>query len=157
MPNYPRPKGATPLLASLVPAFAQCTSANRMHGPPLAFSSCNPPALRSGQLTVGTPDANGQTANSAGMVRYDAIVGDPGTPADEADVALRVNITDVRRQSDLADYTGQLQASAALRITDRDNAGSGRLTGRAPPRTARSRGRFRARPRRTRRSGRRAR
>ena len=89
MPNYPRPKGATPVQTSLVPAFQPCTSANRMHGPPLAFGSCNPPALRSGQLTVGTPDANGSTANSAGTVRYDAMLGDPGTPADEADVALR--------------------------------------------------------------------
>ena len=124
VPNYPRPKGATPLRASLVPAFAQCTAANRTHGPPLAFGSCNPPALRSGQLTVGTPDANLAGANSSGVVRMDAVIGDPGTPADEADVALRVSLTDVRRQSDLADYTGQLQASAATRITDRDSAGS---------------------------------
>ena len=49
------------------------------------------------------------------------MIGDPGTPADEADVTLRVELTDVRRRSDLADYTGQLQASAAIRITDRDN------------------------------------
>jgi len=124
VPNYPRPKGATPLRTALVPTFQQCTSANRTHGPPLAFGSCNPPALRSGQLTIGTPDANLTSANSMGHVRYDTVVGDPGTPADEADVALRVSITDVRRQSDLADYIGQLQASSAIRITDGDSAAS---------------------------------
>jgi hypothetical protein len=38
-----------------------------------------------------------------------------------ADVRLEVSITDVRRKSDLSDYTGQLRADAALRITDRLN------------------------------------
>ncbi len=122
VPNYPRPRGATPIRVALVPAYAPCASPNRTHGPALAFGSCNPPAQQSAQLTVGTPDANSRTANSEGHVRFGTVVGDPGTPADEADVTLRVELTDVRRRSDLADYTGQLQASAALRITDRDNA-----------------------------------
>jgi glucose/arabinose dehydrogenase len=122
--NPARPRGATPVRVSLVPAFQQCTASNRTHGPALAFPSCNPPVLRSGQLTVGTPDANSAAANFDGQVRYEVIVGNPGTTADEADVALRVAINDVRRQSDLADYTGQLQASAGLRLTDRDNPGS---------------------------------
>ena len=121
VPNYPRPKGATPLRASLVPAFRQCASPNRLHGPPLAFGSCSPPLEESAQLTVGTPDANGNAANSSGLVRFEALIGNPGTPADEADVALRVDLNDVRRRSDLADYTGQLQASVPIRITDRDN------------------------------------
>ena len=121
VPNYPRPKGATPTRVSLVPAFSQCTSPNRTHGPALAFASCNPPAQQSAQLTVGTPDANSNAANSAGYVRFGTLIGDPGTPADEADVTLRVELTDVRRRSDLADYTGQLEARAPIRITDRDN------------------------------------
>lgn len=121
VPNYPRPKGATPSRVPLVPAFTQCTTPNRTHGPALAFGSCNPPAQQSAQLTVGTPDANSRTANSSGLVRFETVVGNPGTPADEADVTLRVELTDVRRRSDLADYTGQLQASTSLRITDRDN------------------------------------
>ena len=58
--GYPRPKGATPFRVPLVPAYAQCTGGNRQHGPPLAFSSCNPPQQTSSQLTVGTPDANGR-------------------------------------------------------------------------------------------------
>ena len=46
------------------------------------------------------------------------IVGNPSTSADEADVALSFQLTDVRRQSDLGDYTGELEAGAVLRITD---------------------------------------
>ena len=121
VPGYPRPKGATPLLASLVPAYQPCTAPNRTHGPPLAFGSCNPPAENSAQLTVGTPDANGQAAGSTGFVRLAVLAGDPGTPGDQADVRLRLQITDVRRRSDLADYTGELRASVPTRITDQDN------------------------------------
>jgi hypothetical protein len=54
--------------------------------------------------------------------------GDPATPADEADLRMVVLTTDVRRQSDLSDYPGQLQARMLLRITDKDNpppSGSG--------------------------------
>jgi hypothetical protein len=38
-----------------------------------------------------------------------------------ADVRLSVSATDVRRESDLADYTGQLEAAQTLQITDRLN------------------------------------
>src|SRR5205823_6685358 len=41
-PNYARPRGATPIHAPLVPAYAPCTSANRSHGAPLASGSCAP-------------------------------------------------------------------------------------------------------------------
>jgi glucose/arabinose dehydrogenase len=121
VPDYPRPKSAVRVRVPLVPTFQQCTAPDRTHGPPLVFGSCNPPVLRSAQLTVGTPDANGAAVNSSGSVRFVTLAGDPKTTADEADVALVVSITDVRRLSGLADYTGQLQASAGLRITDRDN------------------------------------
>ena len=40
------------------------------------------------------------------------VAGDPGTSADEADVMLEVSLTDVRRKTDLLDYTGQLQVDA---------------------------------------------
>src|SRR6185503_194505 len=49
---YPRPKGATPFLTYLVPAYNTCVSPNRQHGPPLAFASCNPPTQSSTALTV---------------------------------------------------------------------------------------------------------
>jgi TolB protein len=118
---YARPKGATPYRVSLVPAYQACASPNRTHGPSLAFPSCNPPAQVSSTLTVGSPDANARTANSIGSVRLDLIPGVPSTPADEADVNIAFSITDVRRRSDLADYTGEVQLSHTVRITDRDN------------------------------------
>ena len=68
--GFPRPAGASPLRASLVPAYNACTSANRTHGPALAYPSCNPPVRSSGPLTVGTPDANGFAANSVSFVRF---------------------------------------------------------------------------------------
>ena len=110
---------------SLVPAFAECTDPNRTHGPTLSAPSCNPPAQSSTQLTVGTPDANGRQAKSAGTLRADVIVGDPTSSTDEADVALSFQLTDVRRKSDLSDYSGELDAGAVVRITDRaDGAGA---------------------------------
>jgi Tol biopolymer transport system component len=120
--GYPRPKGATPMYASLVPAYNQCTSPNRTHGPPLASGSCNPPAQSSGQLTVGSPDVagNGQAANAVGFAKYDVIPGVAGG-ADDADVKFTFSFTDVRRQGTLADYTGQLQATTTVQITDRLN------------------------------------
>ena len=117
---YPRPKGATPLRVSLVPAHGLCSSPNREHGPPLAFGSCNPPVAESAQLTTGTPDLNGQATGMSGFVRYETLVGNPATPADEADLSLRVEITDVREQGSLADYAGEVQAQASTRLTNRD-------------------------------------
>ena len=116
--GYPRPKGATPIRVSLVPAYKQCTSSNRTHGPPLAHPACNPPVLESGQLTIGSPDANGAAANSSGVAKYEAIVGAPGG-ADDSDIAFTFSLTDVRRQGTLADYTGQLQATTTVRVTDK--------------------------------------
>ena len=93
--THPRPKGATPLRASTVPAYKACTTPNRTHGAPLAFPSCNPPVPASAYLTVGSPDANGAPANSVGSVRIDAKVGVPGPP-DDSDVLLKASISDVR-------------------------------------------------------------
>jgi hypothetical protein len=129
---HPRPKGASPLRASMVPAFNQCTAANRTHGPPLAFPSCNPPVQSSTSVTVGEPTANGAAANSVGFIRISVLVGVPGPP-DDSDVNLVMSISDVRckagnaacgaaNAADGADYTGELQASAQIRITDHFNA-----------------------------------
>jgi len=109
----------------LVPAYQACTAPNRLHGPPLAHESCNPPARASASLTVGTPDANGAAAGSAGSVRYAVRPGDPSTPADEADVAYWFTLTDVRNAGDLTDYAGELQARVSLRVTDRGSGGTG--------------------------------
>jgi hypothetical protein len=130
--SHPRPKSASPITAALTPAFNQCTAANRTHGPPLAFPSCNPPVQSSNSITVGAPDANGAAANSTGFIKLSVVVGVPGPP-DDSDVKLISTITDVRckagtaacgsaNAADGADYTGELQGNATIRITDHFNA-----------------------------------
>ena len=126
---YARPKSASPVQASLVPAYDQCTAPNRVHGPPLDEPSCNPPAPSSPTLTVGTPDSNGLPVQSAAHVRLGVMVGNPATPADEADVAVQFDATDIRCAGSSAacpsgsgsDYAGKLLARASVRITDRAN------------------------------------
>jgi WD40-like Beta Propeller Repeat len=114
-PGYPRPKSANSVRVSLVPAFTPCSSPNRVHGPPLAYGSCNPPAAESGELTVGT--------GAEGFVRYRALSGNPATLADEADIALRVQISDVREQATLADYAGAVRGESTVRLVDRASGG----------------------------------
>ena len=118
--------------SALVPAY------QRVHDRPTARMgrpSPSPRATRrartSPQLTVGSPDANGKAANSSGSVKFEALPGVSSTPADEADVRIVVSITDVRRRSDLTDYTGQLQLDADIRMTDRLNGSSPVDTGTA--------------------------
>ena len=135
--GYVRPKGATPISVSLVPTYTQCTSSNRTHGPALTFPSCNPPTQQSSNLTVGTPDANGAAANSAGSVRLQTLVGAPGPP-DDSDVSLSLQMTDVRCKAGVstcgpanaaggADYTGELYVLLGVsgRMTDRFNDATG--------------------------------
>lgn len=119
---YPRPKGATPILASLVPAYNACTASNRVHGPALAFPSCTPPTRTSSVLTMGSPDANLVPANFVGKVRWIVVVGNTSTEENEADVKLTVNLTDVRNNPSLTDYVGQVTAQADLQITDQLNS-----------------------------------
>jgi acyl-homoserine lactone acylase PvdQ len=125
--GFPRPKGATPYLGALALAYKACSSPNRTHGgpPAVAAGSCNPPQQRSDYLTVGTLDSNGQPAKFAGLTRLDVFPGNSSTPANEADVNVAIDLSDVRKQSDLSDYTGQLSAVTAVRITDKFNSGAG--------------------------------
>ncbi len=44
--GYPRPAGATPLRVPLVIGYNQCTSPNRVHGPPLASRRARHPRSR---------------------------------------------------------------------------------------------------------------
>ena len=129
--GHVRPKAASPIRVSLVPAFAPCASPNRTHGTPLAVPSCNPPVQASSSLTVGEPTANGATANSVGFVKLKVKLGVPGPP-DDSDVLITASGTDVRCRSgvstcgaanavDGADYTGQLQGTASIRISDHYN------------------------------------
>jgi acyl-homoserine-lactone acylase len=122
--GYPRPRGASPLYASLVPAFRQCSAPNRTHGAPLAFPSCSPPSQVSQALTVGTGDANGQSAASTGAVLLRVESCPPCASPTGADVHIDASMRDVRNRSNLTDYTGQLEGRFSLRITDRFNAAS---------------------------------
>jgi hypothetical protein len=133
--THPRPVGATPLRASMVPAYNTCAAPNRTHGPPLAFPSCNPPVQSSTSLTVGTPDANGAGANSVGFVDFDVVVGEPGLPED-SDVNISASVSDVRckagvaacgaaNTADGADYTGEIAVSTQVRATDHFNGHTG--------------------------------
>jgi hypothetical protein len=126
--THPRPAGATPLRASLVPAYEPCTEPDRTHGPPLAFASCSGPQQVSDHLTVGTPDANGNGAKSVGSFR---IVAKPGTPVPPTDnkVGFWIKITDVRCKGVSAgcpgpeeDYSGTLEARVPVQATDHNNA-----------------------------------
>ena len=72
---YVRPLGASPLRVALVPAYAECTAPDLVHGPPLEHGSCGSPQQASVNLTVGTPESNGATANSTGSVRLNVLVG----------------------------------------------------------------------------------
>jgi len=114
--GYPRPKGASPLRASLAPAYKPCTASNRTHGAPLAFASCSPPMQVSDFVTVGSPDANGAAASSVGSMTLKVLA--------SADVSMSGSITDVRNKTGLTDYTGELQAKLPLQITDKLNGPS---------------------------------
>ena len=126
--THPRPKGATPIRMSLVPAYAACVAPNRTHAPPLAFPSCNPPAQTSAQATVGTPDAFGAPANSVSYLRLTAFRGPPAA-VEDADVLINVGLNDVRcvpaaarcgtaNTSGPADYSGEMRFSFTFRLTD---------------------------------------
>ncbi len=117
--GYPRPRGASPYRAPLVPAYAPCGAPNSNHGPPLSHPSCRPPVSTSGYVTSGTPDANGRATNMNGGIVLHVVQGNINTTTDEADVQIDVSITDIRRKTDLADYTGGLSAMLTARVTDR--------------------------------------
>ena len=117
-PGYARPKSASPMTVSLVPAFAQCTAPDRTHGPPLAFPSCSSPEQTSPNLTVST--RRERSGSQLVRVRAARRAGrQPREPADEADVKIDASLADVRQAAGLADYTGELSAQTTLRITDR--------------------------------------
>jgi hypothetical protein len=116
----------------MVPAYNACAAPNRTHGPPLAFPSCNPPVQSSTSLTIGSPDANGAGANSVGFIKLAVKAGAAGLPED-SDVNISASATDIRckagvaacgaaNAADGADYTGELEGTAQIRISDHWNA-----------------------------------
>jgi hypothetical protein len=143
--THPRPKGATPLRVSLAVAYKACASPNRQHGAPLATLSCNPPVQASSFLTVGTGDAwPGTQPKSIGSVRLDVKTSSP------EDVKIVSSISDVRcignsaagfcstantDNAGVPDYSGQLNGTANIRITDHFNGPIGACGACADPAT----------------------
>jgi dipeptidyl aminopeptidase/acylaminoacyl peptidase len=117
--GYVRPLSASPLRASLVPAFKPCTAPNRTHGPPLSFGSCAPPSQRAGFMTFGSAPS-GASPTAVGYVRLGVIPGDPDS-VNRADVKVSATLKDVRRGFDLADGPGSLELVLPVRITDQTN------------------------------------
>ncbi len=120
-PLTPSPKAATPTYLSLVPAYGDCTTPNRQHGGGLSFGSCAPPNHLSPTLTVGVGDGSPAFSRSVGFVRLKALPGAAGAP-DDADMAIRLSLTNVMRKSDLSDYTGELGLDLSLQLTDHEGA-----------------------------------
>jgi hypothetical protein len=129
--QFVRPKSAHPLKVSLVPSSQTCTAPNRTHGPPLEFPSCDPPVPTSTAVTVGTPEVDGATDNSEGVLKLTVQSGIPGPPED-SDVIIQGSVSDVRCRAGTtacgdtntaggADYIGQLEANTIMRMTDRFN------------------------------------
>jgi hypothetical protein len=132
---YVRPAGSSPSAVPLVVAYNQCTAPNRSHGTPLAFPSCWPPVPSSNNVTTGTPEVNTAQANLQGRVKIKVLFGVPGPP-DDSDVLFSGSVTDVRCAGATTacgnanaeagpDYTGQMQGTMTVRITDRDNSDPG--------------------------------
>jgi hypothetical protein len=117
--GFPRPKTARAVEVSLVPDYIRCDEPSSNHGPPLAYPSCDPPLLGSGELTLGTPDSNGLPARGTGLARYLAVPGNPATPADEADVQISFALHDVHNRFVFTEYTGEVRLVSPLRITDK--------------------------------------
>jgi hypothetical protein len=130
--THVRPRGASPLYVPLVIAYKACTAANSTHNLPLNFPSCTPPVQDSNFLTVGTPDANGAVANFTGFIRF--AVRTTSTPEDVLIVSLEMDVRcepvtsstvcNAANTAGGADYSGQLQAAALIRITDHNNGAS---------------------------------
>jgi hypothetical protein len=127
---YEHPASASPISASLVPAFRQCgTGANPAdggHSPPLSTASCLPPTPTSGVAAVGT--------QSVGSATITAVPDNPTTAPDEADFSFQELQTDVRAGSPSGpDYNPNVGPDMTsvfrLRITDLQNCGPAPCTG----------------------------
>lgn len=119
--NHPYPVGASPIRVSLLPALEPCSSPNAKHGPPVEKQSCYPPVPTSHFVTIGSPEANGLPNQSLGFVRMVVFYCPQCASLVTEDLRLTVQITDVRRNDNLQDYTGQLEASFPLQMTDHYN------------------------------------
>jgi hypothetical protein len=117
-PEYPRPGSATPLRVPLVPEYQACTSPNSVHVAPLDSPACTPPSEQSSLLTTSA------AGKGWGFARFTVTPGNPGTPANEADVSIMASATDVRNAGGgSSDYTGDVLLRTAMRVTDGGSTG----------------------------------
>jgi uncharacterized repeat protein (TIGR01451 family) len=145
--GYPRPAAGAAMRLPLAIAYEPCeaAAANRAHSGGLVAPACNPAVQSSPYLTVGTLNANGAEARSAGFVRFTMCLNGTAEPPCDfppfmsvPDVRLQVHINDVRCRlgsaagqggcegGALSDYTGHLELTTPVRITDKNNEGRGR-------------------------------
>ena len=88
---------------------------------------------------MGTADSNARPTKFMGSIAMETIVGSPSVPGDQADLNLRADIADVLCAVNvpgsctgvLSDYAGQLEATFAVRMTDKFNGHAGTLPGTA--------------------------
>jgi hypothetical protein len=140
---HPSNLGALKQTSALVTSFKQCTSTNfnDTHSAPLSFSSCNPPAQSSANLTIG-----GKAASSLTIQVYCTNSENPPCPTagDQEDVKLIGTGKDVRCKTEPPktgqghcplsngsgknDYDGQLTSQSIIRITDSNNTPSAEAT-----------------------------
>jgi hypothetical protein len=116
----PSPGSAGLYQVRLVPSYESCGVPNAVHAEPLAAPSCQPPVLSSPNLTIGTPDVNGEPANFRGYIGLQVQGESPIDlqNGDQSDVEVTANLSDIRMAADLTDYTGELEARLQLRMTD---------------------------------------
>jgi hypothetical protein len=134
--GYARPRGASPAVVRLVPAFTKCASSNATHGAPLASPSCSPPTESSAFLTSNAPDRDppfNTASNATAYVQMRAYCIDGQAPecplpGEQEDVKIDSTIADVRCRGTSGGcalaggtYGGKLLLSTTLRITDRGN------------------------------------
>lgn len=126
-PGYDHPRLVRGLAVRLVPNFRQTISDTQCqarggtpsgHGPPLAFSSCNPPGFVPGTVAhMGSDPSYG-----GGHVQLAVRLGD-AAPGDLADVLITSYVGDVRSSTG-SDYTGGVTLAMKLRFTDTYNGPS---------------------------------
>jgi hypothetical protein len=122
-PRYQEPQSASNLRVPLVPVFKQCgTGGNQptaAHSPPLSVGSCAPATTPGAVAHIGS--------TGTGSAQLTVIPGDFSTAANEADISIQVNSTDVRSGStsgpDYAPNTGgpDVTYNARFRVTDSNN------------------------------------
>jgi hypothetical protein len=148
--THPANLGAKKLTFTVVPAFKQCATPNTTHGTPLGAPSCSPPVAVSTNLTTGELVTNQFKGTSSFLIEVVCLPsGTPpcaGQAGDQEDVKLVASATDIRCKAGISDatkcpnengtpagkrdndYTGQVQGTAQIRITDTFNGGPGFTT-----------------------------